>query len=69
MRDVFFGNLLHTSVIVSTSSTSEWLVTSVLGLQREETRINCGFHRKKTSGTVANSGVRRKKKLDGSYYA
>ena len=46
-RDSFSGDLLQTDVIVSTSSTSEWPVTSVLGLRREETRINCGFRRKK----------------------
>ena len=34
-------------------------------LQREETRINCGFLQKKTSCTVANGGVRRKNKLYG----
>ena len=65
-RDGFSGDLLHTGVIVSTSSTSEWPVTLVLGLRREKTRINCGFHRKKkTSCTVANGGVCRKKKLYG----
>ena len=52
-------------VIVSTSSSSKWPVTSVLGLRREETRINCGFFRKKTSCTMENSGVRRKRKLYG----
>ena len=62
-RDDFSDDLLHTGVIVSTSSTSEWPVTSVLGLRREETKINYGFRRKKTSCTVENSGVRRKKKL------
>ena len=46
-RDGCFNDLLHTGVIVSTSSTSEWPVTSVLGLRREEIRIKCGFHRKK----------------------
>ena len=45
--DDFSVDLLHIGVIVSTSSTSEWPVTSVLGLRREEIRINCGFHRKK----------------------
>ena len=60
-HDGFSGDLLHTGVIISISSTSEWPVTSVLGLRREEIRINCGFHRKKTSGTVANSGVHRKR--------
>ena len=61
--DGFFG-LLHTGVIVSTSYTSEWPVTLVLSLRREETRIKCGFRpKKKTSCTVANGGVRRKKKL------
>ena len=65
-RDGFSGDLLHTGVIVSTSSTSEWLVTSVLGLRREETRINSGFRqKKKTSCTVANGGVHQKKKLYG----
>ena len=42
-RDGFSGYLLHTGVIVLTSSTFEWPITSVIGLQREETRINCGF--------------------------
>ena len=46
-HDDFFDDLLHTGVIVSTSSTSEWPVTSVLGLRREETRINYGFRQKK----------------------
>ena len=46
-RDGFSGDLLHTGVIVSTSSTSEWPITSVLGLRREETRINGGFRQKK----------------------
>ena len=46
-RDGFSSDLLHTGVVVSTSFTSEWPVTSILGLQREETRINCGFRRKK----------------------
>ena len=64
-RDSFFGYLLHIGVIVSKSSTSEWPVTSVLGLRREETRINYGLHRKKTSCTVANGCVRWKKKLYG----
>ena len=64
-RDGFSDNLLHTGVIVSTSSTSEWPVTSVLGLRREETRINCGFRAEKTSCTVENGGVHRKKKLYG----
>ena len=64
-RDSFSGDLLHTGVIVSTSSTFKWPVTSVLGLRREETRINCSFHRKKTSCMVANSDVCRKKKLYG----
>ena len=65
-RDGFSNDLLNTGVIVSTSSISEWHVTSVLGLRREETRINCGFHRKKKiSCTVANGGVRQKKKLYG----
>ena len=64
-RDGFSDDLLHTGVIVSTSYTYEWHVTSVLGLQREETKINYGFHQKKTSCTVANGGVRRKKKLYG----
>ena len=45
--DDFSGDLLHTGVVISTSSTSEWLVTSVLGLRRKETRINYGFARKK----------------------
>ena len=45
--DSLSGDLLHTGVIVLTSSTSERLVTSVLGLRREETRINYGFCRKK----------------------
>ena len=44
--DGFSDDLLHTGVIVLTSSTFEWLVTSILGLQREETRINYGFCRK-----------------------
>ena len=47
MRDGFSNDLLHTGVIASTSSTSEWLVTSVLGLRMEEIRINCNFRRKK----------------------
>ena len=64
-RDDFSGDLLHTGVIVWTSSTSEWPVNSVLGLRREETMINCGFFPKKTSCTVANGSVRRKKKLYG----
>ena len=59
------NNLLHTCVIVSTSSTSEWPGTSVLGFRREEIRIKCGFHRKKTSCTVENGGVHRKNKLYG----
>ena len=46
-RDGFSDDLLHTVVIVSTSSTSEWPATSVLGLRMEETRINCGFRQKK----------------------
>ena len=46
-RDGFSDDLLHTGVIVSTSYTYEWHVTSVLGLQREETKINYGFHQKK----------------------
>ena len=46
-RDGFSGDLLHTGVIVLTSSTSEWPITSVLGLQREEIMIDCGFRRKK----------------------
>ena len=46
-RDDFFGDLLHTGVIVSTSYTSEWPVTSVSCLRREETRINNGFRPKK----------------------
>ena len=33
VRDGFFGDLLHIGVIVSTSSTSKWPVTSVLGLR------------------------------------
>ena len=67
--DGFSDDLLHTGVIVSTSSTSELPVTLILGLQMEEIRINCGFRRKKkkkkkkTSYTVANGGVRRKKRL------
>ena len=67
MRDDFSGNLLNTDVIISTSSTYEWPVTSVLGLRREQTRINCGFHpkKKKKSCTVANGGVHQKKKLYG----
>ena len=69
VHDGFSDDLLHTGVIVSTSSTSEWPVTSVLGLQREETRINYGFRWKKTSCMVANGGVRRKKKLYGGYNA
>ena len=64
-RDDFSDYLLHTGVIISTNSTSEWPITSVLGLQREETRINCGFHWKKTSCTVENGGVHWKKKLYG----
>ena len=46
-RDDFSDDLLHTGVIVSTSSTFEWPVTSVSGLRREETRINNGFRQKK----------------------
>ena len=59
----FFGDLLNTSVIVSTSSASEWPVTSVLGLRMKETRINCGFRKekKKTSCTVANSGAGKRR--------
>ena len=68
-RDSFSGDLLNTGVIVSTSSISEWPVTSVLGLRREETRINYGFCREKKSCTVANGGVRHKKKLYGDYNA
>ena len=64
-RDSFFGYLLHIGVIVLTSSTSKWPVTLVLGLRMEETRINYGLHRKKTSCTVANGCVRWKKKLYG----
>ena len=64
-HDGFSGDLLHIGVIVLTSSTSEWPVTSVLGLRREETRINCGFCLKKTICTIANGGVCRKKKLYG----
>ena len=64
-RDGFSGDLLHIGLIVSTSSTSEWPVTSVLSLRMEGTRMNCDFRRKKTSCTVANGGVRRKKKLYG----
>ena len=55
--DRFSGDLLHTGVIVSTSSTFEWPVTSFLGLQREETRSNCGFRQKKKK--------KKKKKLYG----
>ena len=33
-HESFFDDLLHTSVIVATRSTSEWPVTSVLGLRR-----------------------------------
>ena len=33
-RDGFSGDLLHTGVIVSIRSTSEWPITSVLGLRR-----------------------------------
>ena len=58
-RDGFFVNLLHTGVIVSTSSTSKWPVTSVLGLRREETRINCGFCPKKK---------KKKKLFDGKWW-
>ena len=54
-RDGFFGDLLHTGVIVSISSPSKWFVTSVLVLRMEETRINCGFRWKK----------KKKKKLYG----
>ena len=64
--DGFFDNLLHTGVIVSTSSTFEWPITSVLGLQMEEIRIDCDFRRKKkkkTSCTMENSGFRCKNKL------
>ena len=35
-RDSCSDDLLHTGVIISTSSTSEWHVTSVLGLRRVE---------------------------------
>ena len=47
VHDGFSDDLLHTGVIVLTSSTSEWPVTSVLGLRREEIRINYGFRTKK----------------------
>ena len=57
------GNELHTGVIVSTSSTSEWPITSVLGLRREETRINCGFLPKKQAVWWKMVVFARKKKL------
>ena len=57
-RDRFFDNLLETGVIVAISSTSEWPVTSTLGLRMEEIRINCSFRRKKISCMMENGGVR-----------
>ena len=59
----FSDDLMHTGVIVLTSSTFEWPVTSVLGLRREEIRIICGFRPKKTSCTLENGSVHWKKKL------
>ena len=56
--DGFSGDLLHTGVIISTSSTSEWPVTLLLGLQMEEIRINYGFRRKKKKKNKLYGGKR-----------
>ena len=71
-----FGNLVNignkqgwcrdiTKMVAMHRRTIKRPVTSVLGLRTKETRINWGFRKKKTSCTLANSGVHWKKKLYG----